>query len=56
MRFFLLIAIVVCFVLALVCLLVPTAIVGVNWPVWLISGLLGWALDHLLEEVEITRA
>lgn len=56
MRFFLLIAIVVCFILALVCLLVPTTIVGVNWPGWLISALLGWAIDDLCGEFAITSA
>lgn len=47
MRLFLFAAVVL-FILAVICLAVPTTIAGATWPTWLCSGLLAWALDALL--------
>ncbi len=47
MRLLLFIAVVL-LVLALICLLVPTAIAGQGWPTWTVAGLLFWAIDSLL--------
>lgn len=44
----LILAAVVMFVLALICLAVPTVVAGAKWEVWLVAGLLSWALDTLL--------
>ena len=44
----LLVAAIVLFVLALVCLIAPTTIAGADWPTWLVAALLSWMLDQLL--------
>ena len=50
MRFFLLCAVAL-FVLAVICLAVPTTIAGAGWPLWACSGLLAWSLEVLLGPV-----
>jgi hypothetical protein len=39
---------VVCLVVALICALVPTAVLGANWDAWISGGLIFWAVDVLL--------
>jgi hypothetical protein len=34
------------FILALVCLLVPTTVLSEGWPLWTVAGLLADALDR----------
>lgn len=43
----LLVAALVCFILALLCLIIPTTIANANWPTWLMAGLIAWVLDAL---------
>lgn len=50
MRLFLLAAVAL-FILAVICLAVPTTIAGAGWPLWTCSGLLSWALEALLGPV-----
>ena len=44
MRILLVVA-VVCFVLALICLGVPTPVLGLSGGFWIAAGLLAWLLD-----------
>lgn len=44
----LLIAAVVCFILALICTVAPTTVLTADGTTWTIAGLLAWSLDNLV--------
>jgi hypothetical protein len=46
---FLIVAALVLFALAVICIGVPTSIVSQGWHLWICSGLLAWAIEKAIE-------
>ena len=53
MKVLLLLLAVVFLILALISLLVPTAVLGALWPVWFISAALAWGLNWLFDALGV---